>query len=135
MTKDELVHIHTLDDLKKLAGKMKAAFARDQTKYIAETPEAEDVLDKMSDEDIEEMMECDSNQAILWNQNIFSIVCTENKQNDHRWHLSTCKIVGPGKLGPIDDSEMEFIMSGFFEAWQEIKSPSKMPAVRHFTGD
>jgi len=136
VTKIELVRIQTLDDLKKLAMRMKASRCKDQTEYIAEDPNAKDVLDKMSEEEIEEMMKGDANQAILWNQNIYSLVCTENEQDDYRWHLSVCKAVGPPSiLGPIDDSEAKFIMSGFFGAWQEIKSPSKMSAVRHFTGD
>ena len=135
MTENELVLIQTLDDLKKLAMKMKAAQSKDQTEHIAEDPDAKDLIDKMSEEEIDEMNNCDSNQGILWNQTIYSLVCTENEQDDYRWHLSTCKAVGPGELGPIDDSEVEFIMSAFFGAWHEIKNPSKMPAVRHFTGD
>ena len=129
----ELVEIQTLDDMKKLAKKMKAAFVRDQTDYIAEDPDGLDL--EISEEEVEQIKNCDSSQGILWNRKILSLVCSENEQDDYRWHLSVCKVIGPSKLGPIDEEEVEFVTNAFFGKWQEIKSPSKMEAVRHFTGD
>ena len=83
----DFVRIQTLDDLKELAGIMKSAFARDDIEYTAENPNGKDLLSKMSEEQIQEIKDSNSSKGIVWNDTIFSLCCTENSQDDYRWHL------------------------------------------------
>ena len=129
------VVIDNKNDLVRLAQQMKACQVPDQLEYTAQDPNARDQIEAMNDEEKDQLRKSGANRSIIWGKGVYSLCCTLNEQDGAKWHMSMCKVVGRGQLGKMTDPEANFILDGFFSQHQEIESPSKMPAVRHFTGD